>query len=308
MMGNSSERQCPDDLVVRGQRQELSDFERRALLAHLGQCASCRAASALTALFDAIPETQPGDDDLITRVRDKATRMPRRVSRWVGLRAAAVAVLAVLSGGVATAAWIAHKRAVDPMREAPAPKQQARLSFSRARSVPPAVPPPIPVVQEPPTGALDRQEGTAAGPPRRHRESSRTADLAPPIAEPTPASLFAHANAVRRSGNVRKAIGLYQTLRERYPDSSQALLSAVSMGDLLLGEGDPTDAIAAYGAYLRGSPKGSLTEEALFGRARGFALLGRGAEERQTWEDLLRRFPHSAYQLAASRRLKELAR
>jgi TolA-binding protein len=85
------------------------------------------------------------------------------------------------------------------------------------------------------------------------------------------------------------------------------MLSAISVGDLLLGEGDPAGAITAYAAYLRGSPNGSLTEEALYGQARGLRMLGRGGEERQTWEELVRRFPRSAYQPLASRRLRELA-
>ena len=125
--------------------------------------------------------------------------------------------------------------------------------------------------------------------------------------EPTAASLFSEANSVRRSGEVRKAIALYQALRQRFPASSQAMLSAISLGELLLGEGDPAGAITAYAAYLRDAPQGTLTEEALYGRARGLRMLGRGAEEGQTWEELVRRFPRSAYQPLASRRLRELA-
>ena len=299
------ERQCPDDLVVRGQREALTEIERRALAAHLGQCAACRAASALTALFDAIPETQPGDSQLIARVADSAIRAPHRYSRWRGLRVAVAAGLALLTGGVATAAWMAHQRAVDEtrLRESPAAEPKQRVSSGRARGVSVLVAPAAP---EPALAELG-QEGTAPEPTKSRRPPARSASLAPSVEEPTPASLFAQANAVRRAGDVRKAIGLYQSLRQRFPESSQALLSAISVGDLLLGEGEPASAIVAYGAYLRGSPKGALTEEALFGRARGLGLLGRGAEERQTWEELVRRFPRSAYQPAASRRLKELA-
>ena len=84
-------------------------------------------------------------------------------------------------------------------------------------------------------------------------------------------------------------------------------MSAISQGDLLLSEGEPAKAIAAYSAYLRAAPQGPLTEEALFGKARGLTMLGQSKEERQTWEELARRFPRSAYYPAASRRLKELA-
>ena len=121
------------------------------------------------------------------------------------------------------------------------------------------------------------------------------------------AALFAQANAVRRAGELERAIGLYQSLQRQFPESSQAHLASLSLGDLLFGLGDATGALAAYDAYLH-SPKGSLTEEALFGRARCLARLGRTAEERQTWEQLVRRYPRSAYRPAADRRLEELGR
>jgi TolA-binding protein len=308
----ATERPCPDDLVVRGQRQALSELERRVLKAHLEQCASCRAASALTALFDVIPEIQPGDSQLITRVMDKAIRTPRQRPRWRGLRAAAVLALAVLTGGAAVAGWIAHQRIADQRRihGAPTPGPLQRAPASRPRNVSPlAAPSPMPSVPEMTSFDVGGEARATTEPPRKRRTSLRTTDMVPSVAEPpppSPAALFAHANAVRRAGDVREAIILYQTLRQQFPDSSQALLSAISMGDLLLGEGDAVHAVAAYGAYLQYSPRGSLTEEALFGKARGLALLGRATEEKQTWEELVRRFPRSAYQPAASRRLKEL--
>jgi TolA-binding protein len=303
MMGTlgGGERRCPDDLVVRGQREHLTEIERHALVAHLGQCAECRAAAALTALFDAVPDTQPGDADLIARVADKALRAPNRISRWRGLRVAAMLAFAVLTCGAATAAWVAYRQpATDRgMREPvpPAPSVRAPLA---APSGPPAGPG-LPIAAD--------EAPVLPEPQRKHRSPvSAAPGLTPTVpTQPSAASLFAEANAVRRSGDIGKAIGLYQSLRQRFPESSQALLSAVSVGDLLLGTGDAAGAILAYSAYLRGSPSGSLTEEALFGRARGLRLLGRSGEERQTWEEILRRFPRSAYQPAASRRLRELA-
>jgi TolA-binding protein len=101
---------------------------------------------------------------------------------------------------------------------------------------------------------------------------------------------------------------LYRTLRGQFPESNQALLSALSEGDLLLSLADHAGALAAYDAYLARRPPGSLTEEALFGRARALGKLGQSAEERQTWEELARRFPRSAYAPAAKRRLEDLGR
>lgn len=311
MTGNSShERRCPDDLVVRGQRAPLNELERHALAIHLAQCAECRAAAALATLFGSVPYAQPGDDELIARVADKATRRPRRSSRWAGLRVAAAVALVVLTGGAATAALVAYRRSSErPPAMPPTSSPSPARPTARTHVVPVARPIEVPAVEpaESPQGAPE--------PPRKRRPAApmAPAPISAPapeptmVEEPTAASLFSEANTVRRSGDLRKAIALYQSLRQRFPSSSQAMLSAISVGDLLLAEGDPAGAIAAYGAYLRGVPRGTLTEEALYGRARGLRMLGRNTEERQTWEELVGRFPRSAYQPFASRRLRELA-
>jgi TolA-binding protein len=310
MTGN--ERQCPDDLVVRARRREISELEQRALDAHLAQCDACRAASALGALFSAIPEMQPGDAQLIARVKNKTVRA-RRPSRWPSLRSAAIVALVVLTGGAAVGAWLAHqgthiRTGDETSREPKTSRAPARPRGMSNLAAEPEVP--APRESSAPAGGEPRQPAESE---RKRRPAPRIAELAPTdevaptIPELTPAALFAQANALRRTGDVREAIELYQVLRQRFPDSQQAPMSALSQGDLLLGQGESARAIAAYGAYLRAVPHGALTEEALFGKARGLGLLGQSREERQTWEELARRFPRSAYHPAALRRLKELA-
>jgi TolA-binding protein len=310
MTGN--DRQCPDDLVVRAQRRQLSEIERRVLDAHLAQCEACRAASALGALFGAIPDAQPGDDQLIARVKNRAVRTQRWL-RGAGLRAAAIVALLVLTSGAAVGAWLSHRAAQPRSDEALTQDRRSVPSSARSHVSPPrSAPTEIPVVPEPSAEASDEPTQPAET-ERKRRPAQRGADpgpsstIAPTMAEATPGAVFAQANALRRTGDVRKAIALYQSLRQRFPDSEEARLSALSQGDLLLGEGEPANAVAAYGAYLRAVPHGALTEEALFGKARGLGQLGQSGEERRTWEELVRRFPRSAYHPAALRRLKELS-
>jgi Tetratricopeptide repeat len=355
----TGDRQCPDDLLVRGIRQQVSQLERRALDAHLGQCTACQAASALAALFDAVPETVPGDSELLARVSSRATRKQAFARRWI--RAAAVAATVVVFTGGVAAAWVAVGRRVLESRSAekptvppPAHERLAHRAPVISREIPPppletsplapaspeiaapAVPrkrpePPLsvaapapsmqlqlagpgesriepPAADQMPEAALraEKIEPVAprlpsqflAQPETRHDDSRYTA--------PDARSLFAEANAVRRAGELGRAVGLYQRLRRDFPKSVQSLLASVSAADLLLRLGDPAGAIAAYDSYLEHASGGALTEEALFGRARCLARLGRTAEERQTWEDLVHGFPQSAYQPVAIKRLGEL--
>jgi hypothetical protein len=297
---NGGERRCPDDLVVRGQREHLSELERQALDTHLAQCAECRAASALSALFDAVPEQQPGDEALLARVADRAVRAPRRLDRWPRWQIAAAVAVAVLTCSAATAAWMTYRQPSPPRAPQVSPSAGTGQIRRSGRIVPLASPSQaVPVSDDEPPPPSQ---------PEPHHKPRPLPTLAPVVAPtPTAASLFTEANACRRKGEAHQAVALYQSLRQRFPESSQALLSAISVGDLLLAEADPTGALAAYSAYLHDSPRGALTEEALFGRARALRALGRGEEERRTWEELLRRFQRSAYQTNATRRLRELA-
>ena len=374
----TGDKQCPDDLLVRGRRQQVSELERRVLDAHLGQCASCRAALVLGALFDTVPETLPGDSELLGRVSSRATRKRPFIRRWA--RAVAAAAAVVLFAGGAAAAWVTVGHRVLESRpvEKVAALSPARGRLSNHAAVSPrAIPALAPSVEESPTAPASPAVAAPAvatavgqgfprggavevprvqGPTREHRLSYVTEEprsglgwggerrIEPMPADPLPAtatraetlepaaprspsqfpalpqprredsryappdvrSLFAEANAVRRAGELGRAVGLYQRLGRDFPGSAQALLASVSEGDLLLRLGDPTGALAAFDSYLDHASGGSLAEEALFGRARCLARLGRSAEERQTWEALVHRFPRSAYQPAALKRLGEL--
>jgi TolA-binding protein len=303
-----ADRQCPDDLLARGIRHQVSELERRALHAHLGQCAACRAASALATLFDAVPETLPGDGELLGRVLSRATGKQPFARRWI--RAAAMAAGVVVFTGGAAVAWVTVGRRVLEMRSA---ENAAMLSPARGRvahrvpAIPSEIPPVAPTVEAPPPAPAAIENAVPEAAKQRPEPPRSVAAVAPSIEpQPTARSLFAEANAVRRAGEIRRAIGLYQRLRRDFPGSAQAILASVSMGDLLLRLGDPAGAVTAYDSYRAHASGGALTEEALFGRARCLARLGRAAEERQTWEELVRRFPRSAYQPAAAKRLKEL--
>jgi len=125
-------------------------------------------------------------------------------------------------------------------------------------------------------------------------------------APPTPGDIFRRAGAARRGGDYAGAHDLYLQLQRTFPESDEARLSHVSMGTLLLAAGRAAEADQQLSQYLS-SGGGTLSEEAMVGRARCLELLGRPDEERQLWADLLHAFPSSLYATRAKQRLAQLA-
>lgn len=121
-----------------------------------------------------------------------------------------------------------------------------------------------------------------------------------------PGLLLRQASDARRAGDGDRAEGLYRRVQREFPGSSEAIVSSVAIGGLLLDRQAPRAALAQFDAYL-GSPRAtSLIPEALYGRARALDKLRNERAERQTWDRLLADFPDSAYAPLARRRLSEL--
>jgi len=77
----------------------------------------------------------------------------------------------------------------------------------------------------------------------------------------------------------------------------------VGFGSLLLEQGQSAGALAQFNRYLASSSGQNLTAEALYGKGRALARLGRSSEERATWAQLIKRFPSSPYVSHARKRL-----
>jgi TolA-binding protein len=223
--------------------------------------------------------------------------------------AAAVAMLASAGGA---AAWVTLRRP-PPLPPPPArsttvsgggaPAAQATSAAPASATAPDPIAASLAAAPAPP-GAAHRpaRAGLAPSAAAGSRKAGR---LAP---EPSAADLFAAANAARGVRDLRGAVTRYRLLQARYPGSTEAQVSYVSAGDLLAQLAAPAEALAQFDRYLATRPAGALAPEALFGRARSLQAQDRRADETEAWRDLLRRFPGSIYEVAARRRLDELAR
>jgi len=235
-------------------------------------------------------------------------------------RVVVLVAAAILTVGAATAAALPAARGVvgrllSTLVERTAPPEPARPvdavsphrgPVARSPNAEPATPPVVtsaesPVVAPPPAVASHtlKYAGTALHPKARPEDA------------PTAEQLFAEANARRKAGDPAGAKRLYAALEARYPGSPEAQVASASLGRLLLERtDDPAGALQQFDRLLSQKPgtmaQPALAEEALFGRATALMRMGRAADEKKTWLELLARFPGSVYGERARERLKAL--
>jgi TolA-binding protein len=297
-------RQCPDDLLVAARSRWLSDLERQAVASHLARCELCRAGELAAGLlrepFASGGAPSDADRALVERVAERASASTARAVRHAqpGWRRVAVAAAVFLALGGVASAWIgrsfvsprAVERARPPIASPVSSRAHRNESWLGQQPTPVAPPHPLP-------------------PPKKLVAARPTRDgVVTPALPANAASLFAEATRARHDGDVRRAVALYTELRSAFPDSDQARVASVSMGDLLLRLEEPARALGAFDAYLSAVRGGALREEALFGRARCLKKLGEPTAEQETWARLIRDFPGSAYGPVARQRLEELRR
>ncbi len=307
----------PEELLDKRAQGVLSPSEEERLDAHLARCEVCRFELALREDLseDVAARELAAPPQLLSQVPVATRATPSRVRRWSVASVAAAAVFVLAAGALASIAvprlWSPPKHVDAPTPAGTATARLAKASKSprsTAHSVTPrsdepaplAVPNEAPHTEAPHTEAPHTEaphtEAPRVGAPQR-TVSSRRAPSAPlPAASSetdSASALFGAANRARRSGNVGLAKSLYAELQSRYPRSSEASTSRVTLGTLLL-NGDPVAALANFDAYLASGAR-SLAAEALVGRARAYRALGRRTESLRAWQEVEARFPTSVY-------------
>lgn len=331
----------PENLGVRARRAALLPGEQAEFERVLSTSPILRMAHQLGRDFDAIAAVEVGDEQRVARFVDRAlaARKPKRqrllgpvrLSPWlaaaavlavcgvalgvrgvwwpkpaaipaatalpvesvpVRVKSRAVSVLRPVSGPIdesSAATTPSNQNVIEPSGPPPVASQGVPLSSARF----PVIRPSLPVVPAPTSAPV-----TTAVPQRK--DSVATFVIEQP-SESSAASLMRQASRARSLGEIDRAVALLSELQDKFSSSPEAHVSSVSLGKLLMQRGRPDAALQRFSSYLATS--GPLEEEALVGRARSLAALGRASEERSTWQRLLARFPGSVYAGAARERL-----
>ena len=297
------ERQPPagfvEDLSVLKRRGALPGAAEGAFADALSRSATLDTAHRVGLDFDQIVAVRAGDDALIAAMATRALRRSATKStRRSGSRALLLAAALALAGSAA--AWWQRT----PSARTPAPAEASRgLAPQPALPVPQKEPTPIApsaaAAPAPPSPA-----GTSAGGASRGAATRATAAESKAGALDSAETLFREANAARRSGENAMARALYLRLERDFPESTEAQLAHISLGNLLLGMGRAAEAEQQFSGYLGSGA--ALAQEALVGRARSFGALGREADERRVWQALLSSYPDSLYAGQARKRLATL--
>jgi TolA-binding protein len=294
----------PEHLIDRARRGEASEDELTRLNEHLKNCTACNFEMAAARGFDRDAEALFKDSRAVHRVhfgtlkrlaiatdRRALSRVVRRRRTIGALAAVAFVIAGVGAAAVLRSGVLRTSLAAQPAVTAPVKTQEESTPSNSAMSTTPISEAPAMSAEKPPPipNAAPTSDPKAA--PRL------------PVGE-----LFARANAARRSGEVTRAAQLYRELQRTYPSSSEAALSRVTLGRLLLDRlGDPNGALAQFNAYLAGTGSGSLREEGLIGRALALARLGRTTEEQAAWRALLVYNPRTTYAEHAHKRIEDSA-
>jgi TolA-binding protein len=313
----------PEDLLDREQLGLLSADEQRRLDAHATQCAAC--ALVRSAAVDFAHERAPvaGDESMTERIVAAAMGSPLASFRpppppssgYVSShprrkrRAWAVAGVVMFAATGATASfWSVRHVFIQRLLFSPAPGAPTTVGETRGRAAapsPPPLSPPMPNPIEPPAPAAKEEAPT----PTALREAPASARPKPEAEIPAQSAdeVLTAANEARRRGDSAQAMKLYRQLQQQFPGSRQETTSRMLLGRLLLDRGeDPSQALSLFTRYLDASPSGTLAEEARLGRAQSLQRLGRPAEERQAWQQLLSAHPNSIHAERAKKRLDEL--
>ena len=314
--------ECKGELLNRVLGGIGSSVDQRAFDVHITRCESCRLSHQLCGDFERIGAAS---DDSVRISRIAAAALERRQREAIGpfpskqrklawrVALAALAIAGSAAAAAATSPWLkgetSHKTGdlvsvPVPVHTKPSPSltepesttelgqsesEQQSDESERSEAEPPQLPP------------ATNNSARAPEAQARNTQISAMQDV-----KTTAQSLFREANQARRSGDMARAVKLYQQLQRQFATTPEAQLSFVSLGRLLLESGSSAAALSQFDRYLGSGSTKSLAAEALYGRGRALKALGRQGDEAKNWQRLLSSYPKSPYSGEARARLQTL--
>jgi tetratricopeptide (TPR) repeat protein len=114
---------------------------------------------------------------------------------------------------------------------------------------------------------------------------------------------LARAQTSRKQGQYLEAARNYQMILSRFPSSSEAAATRLSLGDLQLSQlGAPEAALNSFRQYLTAG--GALRQEASYGEIRALRALGRSEEARSLARKFSASYPQSGQAVSLRRWLE----
>jgi len=318
-----------DDLIARARRNLLSPAEKRELEPALDSLPEARLLLRAGIAFDEQASALAGDEELVSALARKAeeyakarsgqntlgpranvhTRRRARFNPWV-TAAASLMVGAVAGVAMAATFWGIPFTNFGHEQNVGAPRSATRTTPAQSRVATPAPREPLPVASaiEPAAGAAEpaaSPAGTAAyrEPTARFRAAPRAPEETS-ATEPSAAQLYSGANQARVQGDLSAAIRGYLELQERFPSSTEATASRLTLGNVYLVSKQPALALAQFRAHQATGGAG-FGAESLWGMALALRQLDRRSDEREALTLLVSRYPGSTYEAAARRKLEE---
>lgn len=231
----------------------------------------------------------------VASVLPSTGRVPARGRSRLGLGMPLALSVLLVSSGVFAAGALMVVKVVMPAVSAARARQPQKAILRKL---------PVPVVVSTPSAVVAPAPDVEVAPP-----SEAPAEVVQPRVRPVPeavsaSQLFAAANKQRRAGHVAASVALYKRLIEKFKTAPEAGLARLSLADLAVASGHPTQALEHLNSFLKAAQTPALIEEALQRKARVLVAAHRDAEARATWTELRSRFPQSVYRLEADRYLE----
>jgi TolA-binding protein len=332
----------PFDLIARARRQALPASEERELSVLLRDDPAARGLLEAALQVDRESAPQASDTAWITRmarsvelaslelpvrpIPKRPMRRARKLGRAMSAAPALAAAICFACGAAAAVGVLAVYSSVTspPATQVLSAGRSHSASAARARPdtskavtkdpAPPAASQPE-LVAAAPKPAPNGPRTTSAKPASASMTSAPTPEAHPVLdspgttVAPAPVSvsdatdLYRRANRARQEGRPAEAIAAYLDLQTRYPVSPEAIASHLTLGNLYLLQENAESALRQFRAHLAAGG-GGFERESLWGAAVALRRLGRFADERAMLSELVTRYPNSAYELSARRRLQ----